>query len=358
MRALSSRSSPAGRRRPPASRGEGTGRAPGRPRSLARRRSRRGLRPHHHVPGTGSGVRRQAPGRRRGSSLRRRGHGPAHPVLRAWRAPGTPRRRRRHRSFSSRRRGLLVRRITWLRPPWAFQPATACGASRRRRRGAPQVDDRDCYVSTAATADRALRPVDVESRCRAAGRAAGGRPAILDVDLDGFATRTRPRPPARGGFTTPARAHRSAARERLDSQRTGFADAALSARGARGHGARVVDQPRAPRASGGWASGRTLSSTAPRRPGARLPSTCAEQGRTLVGCRSGPGRRRDRGDSRATRRLVAKMRLARHDRALGERRLHAARAPRDRVGVPRALRAAHPTLEVHYDRGLSPLPRP
>ena len=311
---------------------------------------------------------------------------PPNPVLRAWRAqPSVLVAAVDIESFQLAAAWVgLVRRITWLRPPWAFQLRD--GVRRFRvgadARGVLQVDDPDDYyvldgryAPTAALHDQ----VDVELAVLALPDAPPGAPlhdgpAILDVDLDGFATRNPAADRLRAaGFTVAelVRIRSAFARERLDLPADPVARSAAlgvlleALRGVAS--ASVVDQLAGaarlwwmgvPAADLWFLYGLLVDEAR------ALPlDVLLEQGRTLVGL---PERSADAAEIAATAAQLGELVAS---GAVRPALVTIARSANDgytpRAALPAiewafldALRAAHPALELRYDPGLAPLPRP
>jgi hypothetical protein len=278
----------------------------------------------------------------------------------------------------------LVNRVVWLRPSWAFQFPD--GVRRFRVGPGPsgrlQVDDpSDYYVFDRPYQKTAgLRePVELEFAVIALPTALPGTPlhagpAILDIDLDGFATRNPAADRLRqAGFSDAelVRIRSAFARERLALPED--------------PGARQVQLEVLLAAMDGVASDDLLAQlTGAARLwwmgvsaadlwflyGLLLDETRAlpvdvllEQGRTLVGL---PERSAQDGEIEATARQLADLVAS---GAVRPALVTVARSANDgftpHPALPaiewsflEALRAAHPAIEVHYDRDLVPLPRP
>jgi hypothetical protein len=278
----------------------------------------------------------------------------------------------------------LVRRVVWLRPAWAFQLADG---ERRFRVGADatgvlRVDDPDDYyvldgryAPTAALRD----PVEVELAVLALPAASPGAPlhegpAVLDVDLDGFATRNPAAERLRAvGFTDAelVRIRSAFARDGLDLPADPVARSAAlgvlleALRGVAS--ASVADQLAGaarlwwmgvPAADLWFLYGLLVDEAR------GLPlDVLLEQGRTLVGL---PERGADAGAIAATAAQLAELvasgavrpALVTIARSADDGYTPHAALPAIEWAFLDALRAAHPALDVRYDPGLAPLPRP
>lgn len=278
----------------------------------------------------------------------------------------------------------LVRRIVWLRPPWAFQLPDG---TRRFRVGADadgrlRVDDTsDYYVleghhrPTAALRD----PVELELAVISLptllpGAPLHAGPVILDVDLDGFGTRNPAADRLReAGFTDAEllRIRGAFARERLalpadPGERQAALQQILDALDAVAGGELLAQLAGAARlwwmgvpAADLWFLYGLLVDEA-----RALPiEVLLEEGRTLVGI---PERPAEAAEIDATARRLADLVAS---GAVRPALVTIARSANDgftpHAALPAiewrfldALRAAHPAVEIRYDRGLVPLPRP
>jgi hypothetical protein len=277
----------------------------------------------------------------------------------------------------------LVDRVVWLRPAWAFQLPD--GARRFHVGSGPdgrlRVDDTtDYYVleghyaPTASLGD----PVELELLVLALGAALPGvplhdGPAILDIDLDGFATRNPAADRLRAaGFSDAEldRLRRAFARERLalpedPEARRAAVDGLLADLDAVAGGDLLAQLTAAARAwwlgvsaADLWFLYGLLADDAR----ARAVAVLREEGLTLVGL---PERRADPREIAETSAALAAL-LARG--TVRPALVTIARSANDGF-TPReawagiewslldALRAAHPDLEIRYDRGLLPAPR-
>jgi hypothetical protein len=278
----------------------------------------------------------------------------------------------------------LVRRIVWVRPAWAFQLRDGVrrfhvGADAR---GVLQVDDPDdYYVLDGHYAPReALREaVELEVEVVALPDARAGAPlhegpAILDVDLDGFATRNPAADRLRAaGFTDAelARLRTAFARDRLALPADPSArEAALVALY---EALRGVAEGGLPAQLGGaarlWWMGVHASDLwflygllADESRGLPL-RVLLDEGRTLVGI---PERAADPDAIAATASQLAGLvasgavrpALVTIARSANDGYTPHEALPAIEAAFLEALRAAHPALEVRYDRGLAPLARP
>jgi hypothetical protein len=278
----------------------------------------------------------------------------------------------------------LVRRIVWLRPPWSFQLRD--GVRRFRvgtdAQGVLQVDDPDdYYVLEGRWAPTASLqgPVDVELTVLSLPTALPGAPlhegpVVLDVDLDGFATRNPAADRLRAvGFRDAEllRIRSAFARERLDLPADPVARSAalgeLLAALAGVASESVLDQllgalrlwwMGVPAADLWFLYGLLMDETR------GLPvDVLLEEGRTLVGI---PERAADPAEIAAT---AAQLGALVASGAVRPSLVTIARSANDgftpQAALPEiewsfldALRAAHPALDVRYDAGLAPLPRP
>jgi hypothetical protein len=278
----------------------------------------------------------------------------------------------------------LVRRIVWLRPPWSFQLRD--GVRRFRvgtdAKGVLQVDDPDdYYVLEGRWAPTASLqgPVDVELTVLSLPTALPGAPlhegpVVLDVDLDGFATRNPAADRLRAvGFRDAEllRIRSAFARERLDLPADPVARSAalgeLLAALAGVASESVLDQllgalrlwwMGVPAADLWFLYGLLMDETR------GLPvDVLLEEGRTLVGI---PERAADPAEIAAT---AAQLGALVASGAVRPSLVTIARSANDgftpQAALPEiewsfldALRAAHPALDVRYDAGLAPLPRP
>jgi hypothetical protein len=277
----------------------------------------------------------------------------------------------------------LVNRVVWLRPPWAFQFPDG---ARRFHVGADpdgrlQVDEpADYYVLEGRYAPTAsLRePVDLELLVLALPTALPGvplhdGPAILDIDLDGFATRNPAADRLRAaGFSDVelVRIRHAFARERIalpedpDARRAAL-ERLLAALDAIASGDLAAQLAGAARvwwmgvsAADLWFLYGLLSDDAR----ALRVDVLRKEGLTLVGL---PERSADPGEIADTAAALAAL-LARG--AVRPALITIARSANDGF-TPReawpaiewslldALRAARPDLEIRYDRGLRPAPR-
>lgn len=278
----------------------------------------------------------------------------------------------------------LVRRIVWLRPPWAFQFPDGV---RRFRVGVDaggrlQVDDpsdyyvlEDHYLPTAALRD----PVELELAVLSLptllpGAPLHGGPVILDVDLDGFGTRNPAADRLReAGFSDAEllRIRGAFARERLTlpedpGERRAALQQLLAALDAVAGGELLAQLAGAARlwwmgvpAADLWFLYGLLVDEA-----RALPiDVLLEEGRTLVGI---PERPAETAEIDATARRLADLVAS---GAVRPALVTIARSANDgftpHAALPAiewrfldALRAAHPAVEIRYDRGLVPLPRP
>jgi len=311
---------------------------------------------------------------------------PPAPIQRAWRArPGALVGAVDIESFQLAAAWVgLVERVVWLRPPWAFQMRDGV---RRFRVGADEsgvlrVDDPDDYYvldGRWAPASALRDAVEVELAVVALPDARPGTPlhagpAILDLDLDGFATRN-PAADAlrRAGFRDAEleRLRRAFARDRLalpaDPAARAAALAALldAVRGVAEGGARELALGAArlwwmgvPAADLWFLYG--LLADESRDVGLEA---LLEHGRTLVGI---PERAASAGEIAAT---AAQLEALLASGAVRPALVTIARSANDGYTPPAALpaiewavldalRRARPSLAVRYDRGLAPLPRP
>jgi hypothetical protein len=311
---------------------------------------------------------------------------PPSPIQRAWRAqPSVLETAVDIESFQLAAVWLgLVRRVVWLRPPWAFQIPD--GARRFRvgvgPNGKLQVDDpSDYYVLEGHYQPTALLrdPVDLELAVLALPSALPGAPlhdgpVILDIDLDGFGTRNPAADRLReAGFSDAelARIRSAFARDKLSlpedpaARQAGLQEllAAMDAVAGDSLTGQLAGALRlwwmGVSAADLWfLSGLLLDEAR------ALPvDVLLEQGRTLVGL---PEKRPEAAEIAATARQLADLvgsgairpSLVTVARSANDGYTPHHALPTIEASFLEALRAAHPDLEVRYDRGLAPLPRP
>jgi hypothetical protein len=278
----------------------------------------------------------------------------------------------------------LVGRVVWLRPPWAFQ----LGDGERRLRvgagatGRLQVDlPEDYYVFDGhyAPAASLQEPVELELRVLALPAVPPGvplhaGPAILDIDLDGFATRNPAADRLRdAGFADAdlARIRSAFARENLDlpedpEARVAALRGLLDALDAVAEGGAAEQLGGAARlwwlgvpAADLWFLYELLADES-----RALPvDVLLEQGRTLVGL---PERAADAAYIQETAAQLAGLlasgavrpALVTIARSANDGFTPHAAWPAIEWSLLDALRAVRPDLELRYDRGLRPAPRP
>lgn len=278
----------------------------------------------------------------------------------------------------------LVGRVVWLRPPWAFQLPD--GERRFRVGTGPsgrlQVDDpSDYYVldghfapAAALRESTALEVAVIALPAVPAGAPLHEGPAILDVDLDGFATRNPAADRLReAGFADAevARIRTAFARERLAlpddpaARQAALASllAALEAVAAGGPAAQLEGAARlwwmGVSAFDLWFLYGLLSDTERGLPVDAL----LEHGRTLVGL---PERSADPAEIADTAARLAALvgsgsvrpALVTIARSANDGFTPVAAWPAIEWRMLDALRAVRPDLELRYDRGLRPAPRP
>jgi hypothetical protein len=278
----------------------------------------------------------------------------------------------------------LVDRIVWLRPPWAFQLRD--GVRRFRlgadARGFLQVDDPDDYyvldgryAPTAALRD----PIEVELAVMAlADAAAFGRlhagPAVLDVDLDGFATRNPAADRLRAaGFSDAelARLRSAFARDRLalpaePAARAAALAALMDALRAVAQGGALELATGAARlwwmgvpAADLWFLYGLLADES-----RALPlDVLLEEGRTLVGIPERAASATEIADTAERLGALLESRvvepvLVTIARSANDGYTPHAALPAIEWAFLDALRRAQPDLDLRYDRGLAPLARP
>ena len=311
---------------------------------------------------------------------------PPRPIERTWRArPGALVAALDIESFQLAAVWVgLVERVVWLRPAWAFQLPD--GERRFRvgigREGRLQVDEpADYYVLDGHYAPtRELRDaVELELRVISLSATLAGAPlqqgpAILDIDLDGFATRSPAADRLRDAGYTDAelgRIRSAFAREHLALPEDPAARvvalqellAALGQLSAGGLAAQLSGAAQlwwlgVPAADLWFLYGLVADETR------GLPlAVLLEEGRSLVGL---PERAANAAeiDAAATRLagLVAsgavRPALVTIARSVNDGFTPAAAWPQIEWRLLDALRAVRPDLEVRYDRGLRPAPRP
>ena len=311
---------------------------------------------------------------------------PRAPIARAWRAqPERVVAAVDIESFQLAAAWLgLVRRIVWLRPPWAFQLRD--GVRRFHvgldAEGVLQVDEPDDYYvfeGRYAPTASLREAVGLELTVIALPTALPGAPlhdgaAILDVDLDGFATRNPAADRLRAvGFRDAelVRIRSAFARERLDLPPDPVARMAALQRllaaleGVAGEslwgqlaGAFRLWWMGVPAGDLWFLYG--LLADAER----ALPvDVLLEEGRTLVGL---PERSASAPEIAATAAQLADLvasgavrpALVTIARSANDGFTPHAALPAIEWAFLDALRAAHPDLDVQYDAGLAPLPRP
>jgi UPF0489 domain len=311
---------------------------------------------------------------------------PPRPIQRAWRVrPGALVAALDIESFQLAAVWVgLVRRVVWLRPAWAFQLPDG---ERRFHvgmgpAGRLQVDEpADYYVLDGHFAPTAeLRDaVELELRVVPLEAAVGHAPlhdgpAILDVDLDGFATRSPAADRLRAaGFRDAelARIRGAFARDHLDlpadpaarvealsTLTDALEDVATGGVGAQLAGAAELWWLGVP-ARDLWFLYGLLSDTS-----RGLPmDVLLEEGRSLVGL---PERAADAAEIDATARRLAGLlasgavrpALVTVARSVNDGFTPAAAWPAIEWRFLEALRSVRPDLEVRYDRGLEPAPHP
>jgi hypothetical protein len=311
---------------------------------------------------------------------------PPRPIERAWRArPGALVAALDIESFQLAAAWVgLVDRVVWLRPPWAFQLADG---TRRFRvglggEGRLQVDEpADYYVLDGhyAPTHELRDAVEIELLVLSLPAALAGvplhaGPAVLDVDLDGFATRSPAADRLRdAGYTDPelARIRGAFARENLDlpedpAARVAALEGLLAALGRLSGG--DLSGPLSGAAQLWWLGVPAadlwflygLASDETR----GLPlEVLLQEGRSLVGL---PEHAADPAEIADTATRLAALvesgavrpALVTIARSVNDGFTPAAAWPAIEWRFIEALRAVRPDLVVRYDRGLRPAPGP